>query len=133
MKRCKKCEQTKTKTEFYKNKGKKDGIDSVCKSCRQEYRQQPLISDKLNNRYLEKNYNINLKNYDELLASQNGCCAICLSDHPGLRNKRFSVDHDHKRNNIRGLLCHSCNSMLGHAKDSLDILSNAMHYLSRKI
>jgi hypothetical protein len=132
MKQCKKCKQTKVKTEFYKNNGKKDGIDCVCKSCRQEHRRQPQINDKLNNRYLEKNYNINLNNYNELLASQNNCCAICLSTHPGLRNKRFSVDHNHTTNQIRGLLCHSCNSMLGHAKDDINVLSSAMHYLSRK-
>jgi len=47
--------------------------------------------------------------YDELLAQQNGVCAIC--GHPP-KTKRLNIDHDHKTMEVRGLLCHKCNRAL---------------------
>ena len=37
MKRCYKCGETKLKTEFNKNKTKRDGVTSECRSCIKEY------------------------------------------------------------------------------------------------
>lgn len=44
------------------------------------------------------------------------------------------VDHKHKSNIIdlsilRGIICNSCNTLLGYAYDSIDILKNAIKYL----
>jgi len=48
--------------------------------------------------------------YDEMLAAQNGRCAICLREPKGTR--RFHIDHDHKEMRVRGVLCFRCNSSL---------------------
>jgi hypothetical protein len=45
-----------------------------------------------------------------------------------LRKKLF-VDHCHKTNKIRGLLCQKCNFLIGLANDSPQVLSLAIHYL----
>ena len=37
MKTCSKCKESKDEAEFSKNKSKKDGLDSRCKSCVREY------------------------------------------------------------------------------------------------
>lgn len=50
--------------------------------------------------------------YQELLEIQEGRCGICNKHHTEF-NKRFSIDHCHKTNRIRGLLCYSCNTKLG--------------------
>lgn len=42
------------------------------------------------------------------------------------------VDHDHETGLIRGLLCHHCNTLLGHAKDSVDVLEAAIVYLKSR-
>jgi hypothetical protein len=50
-----------------------------------------------------RRYDITQKEYDSLLESQNGCCAICH------REVTLTVDHDHITGKIRGLLCNRCN------------------------
>lgn len=37
-KKCSVCRELKEKTEFYRNKGHRDGFDNLCKSCRQASR-----------------------------------------------------------------------------------------------
>ena len=78
---------------------------------------------------LKRLYGITLQDYDNMLASQGGGCAICGSKSPGKRFRHFHVDHSHATGKIRGLLCAACNAGIGHLKDSLDLLERAMRYL----
>lgn len=66
--------------------------------------------------------------YDAILASQHGLCAIC-DEAPVSR--QLAVDHDHKTGKVRGLLCGRCNTMLGMAGENYDIFCEASLYLSR--
>ena len=76
-----------------------------------------------------KRYGTTKSFYDELLKTQNNVCAIC----GGVSKKRsLSVDHDHTNGCIRGLLCSSCNSMLGYARDNVKILEVAIDYLTKE-
>ena len=52
------------------------------------------------------------KKYDALLKKQKGCCAIC-GIHQSELNIRLCRDHNHKTGQIRGLLCRTCNYLLG--------------------
>lgn len=84
------------------------------------------------NTQLKKRYNITIEEYDQIFQKQNGVCAICrkeevIENQYGI--KRLCVDHSHKTGKVRGLLCHNCNAMLGHAKDNYVILINAVYYL----
>jgi len=54
-------------------------------------------------------------------------CAICGIKFGG--RIRVNVDHDHKKGNIRGLLCKQCNWALGRFKDSCQLLARAKAYL----
>lgn len=45
MKRCSKCKETKSKTEFYKLKRAKDGLQSECKECASQYKKQWRINN----------------------------------------------------------------------------------------
>jgi hypothetical protein len=56
-------------------------------------------------------YGLTLKDYDEMLKKQRGKCAICGK--PPTSRRRLAVDHNHKTNKVRGLLCHVCNNFLG--------------------
>jgi hypothetical protein len=61
----------------------------------------------------------------ELLAHQKGVCAICHR-----RSERaLHVDHDHKTNAVRGLLCHPCNPGLGLLRSDPKLLRKAASYL----
>ena len=65
------------------------------------------------------------ESYDKMLKKQSNCCAVCKE----IFTKTPHIDHDHKTNKIRGLLCSNCNLMLGHAKDSVVRLKNGVLYL----
>lgn len=80
-------------------------------------------------RGLKRRHGITVEEYDKLLRLQGGMCAIC---HGIDRYKRrLAVDHDHKTQKIRGLLCTDCNRLLGRAHDSIEFLSSAASYLSQ--
>ena len=61
---------------------------------------------------------------------QNIKCAICGTEF-NEKNKGF-VDHSHITNEVRGLLCSKCNSLLGMANDDIEILKKAIEYLKDK-
>lgn len=73
-----------------------------------------------------------LKEYEDLVASQNNLCAICGKPETVIRRgkvQRLSVDHCHTTKKIRGLLCVTCNNILGNAHDDIDKLKRAIKYL----
>lgn len=61
---------------------------------------------------LKRKFDITLEEYNTMLTEQDGVCAICKAP-PDTRWKRLAVDHDHLTGKIRGLLCMTCNTMLG--------------------
>lgn len=67
-----------------------------------------------------------------LMEKQNGRCAICgsLPDSPRNHGREsLCVDHNHITDEIRGLLCVSCNAGIGQLADDLDLLRKAVAYL----
>ena len=66
--------------------------------------------------------------YDALLESQGGGCAICGAGSSDGR-VRLSVDHCHETGVVRGILCRGCNQGLGQFADSTDRLARAIEYL----
>lgn len=85
------------------------------------------------NYMLIRNYGITSEEFDALFEQQNGVCAICGQEEFHIWKRRLSVDHDHETGRIRGLLCHNCNNMLGHAKDNVKTLMRAIAYLEGKV
>jgi epoxyqueuosine reductase QueG len=91
------------------------------------YRQKRKAEGKIFEYELKYLHNITIDYYDELLKKQNGVCAICLK--ACNKNKRLSVDHDHKTGKVRGLLCNKCNRALGMFKDDPKLLRSAARYI----
>lgn len=94
---------------------------------------------------LRRKYGITEKDYEKLLAKQNGKCAICgftpydRAKFEGKLGKQGSlpinyrnlhVDHCHKTGKVRGLLCWSCNVGLGKFFDNPNTLKEAAKYVS---
>ena len=75
---------------------------------------------------------LTLEEYDQLLSSQGGVCAICKTP-PKPGGRRLNVDHDHKTGKVRGLLCHRCNRALPWMSDSSDRLRAAADYLEQYV
>lgn len=94
------------------------GTENLCAACK---------AKRQSSRHLARDFGINDAQYDAMLASQGGVCAICRRPP---KKVRLHIDHNHKTGQIRGLLCSWCNHrLLSGARDSLDILRNAVSYL----
>ena len=72
-------------------------------------------------------YNITVEEYDSMVESQSGLCAICRCkpNHP------LRVDHSHRSLQTRELLCARCNWVLGSVNDSQDLLQRFIAYLAK--
>jgi len=76
------------------------------------------------------NYGITLYDYNRMFDEQNGCCAIC-GKHQSLLERPLAVDHCHETNQIRDLLCTTCNLGIGALKDNIELLLKAIGYLKK--
>jgi|APSaa5957512535_1039671.scaffolds.fasta_scaffold03125_18 hypothetical protein len=127
IKKCTQCKKEKHITEFNLKGDKKKcktGRRSYCKVCSKAY-------------WLAHKFNITLKDYDKMLSNQNNKCGICQTSFNSIdkrtgNQRAFAVDHDHKSNEIRGLLCSKCNIGLGLLGDTLEDLHKAVKYLESK-
>jgi len=71
-------------------------------------------------------FGITLAQYNEMLESQAGGCAICEQKPTTIR---LAVDHDHITGTIRGLLCVGCNTTVGKLRDSPELVEKLRRYL----
>ncbi len=85
--------------------------------------------EKMRDNSLRK-FGITSADYDDLLDSQDGRCAICRCT-ACTSGKRFAVDHDHATGVVRGLLCMHCNRGLGCFGDNRETILSAAAYLAR--
>jgi len=82
---------------------------------------------KVRDKYLQKKYGITLEIYDQKLAEQNDCCALC-GKHKSSFKRSLHVDHNHKTKKVRGLVCYYCNNKLifKHTRDTATKLKDYM-------
>lgn len=88
---------------------------------------------------LWEHYKLTVDDYYNILDAQGGGCGICGTLDPDFWHGRFNVDHNHaccpgSRSCgfcVRGLLCHCCNSGIGHLRDDIRVLTLATNYLER--
>lgn len=128
--RCKVCNNA-TRKAYYDNPKNKDKIKAYFQAPENKekikaYYQTPKAKQKERERNL-KEYGITQGDYDDLWIAQGGLCAICRERSP----KTLHVDHCHKTGKVRGLLCNGCNFGIGHLRDSVIILENAIRYLNK--
>ncbi len=136
---CRVCAKAYFKTYYEDNKQKWAAADAAKRAADPEgfkaknraagarHRASPTNTIRL--RYLKRRYGISPADYEAMLARQGGVCAICGSRARG-SDRRLHVDHCHATGKVRGLLCFSCNSGLGHFADRRDWLQAADAYLA---
>jgi len=85
------------------------------------------------NAQLKHKFGITADQYDDMLARQDGKCAICGKPETDTirwgKTARLAVDHDHLTGVVRGLLCRRCNQGIGKFEDDPDMLQAAADYL----
>lgn len=131
VRKCNGCGLTKTlDTGFWKGQ-------TLCIECskdRQKNRWNSRTPKKRLEQHLKYKYSLTIDQLTNALNEQNGGCAICCEALPDLmvynnRKRGYAIDHNHETGEFRGILCLSCNSMLGMAKDSSETLEKASAYL----
>lgn len=141
-KHCSRCKEEKEITEYYLSKGR---YSSACKVCKSDMykdweKRNPEKRRELHEKYyskrrwylLKSKYGITKKQYEDLLEKQDFKCAICKSiDANHNKSSNLLVDHCHSSMQIRGLLCHNCNSTLGLLKDDVVVLESMIAYLKK--
>ena len=115
-KKCTKCSIPKERTKkFFPLHNKvKDGLDSWCRKCRSTYRNEinrGVFRDSISDENLKR------------LKKQITSCQICG------KKEDLVVDHNHKTNVVRGILCNHCNRGIGHFLDNKSLLKLAIKYL----
>jgi len=118
MKICIKCKTEKSDEEFNFNVKNSDFLQSWCRACKMLRHHGYEIRRK---------FGVTIQWFENILKRQNGVCAICKKQCTSGRN--LAVDHDHKTNKVRGLLCIKCNNGLGAFEDDIELLQRAMEYL----
>jgi hypothetical protein len=92
-----------------------------------------MTSEKLRRINLRKRFGLTLEQYQQMYDAQNGRCAICKEHERRLgkddKPLPLSVDHDHKTNKVRKLLCGDCNTAIGLMKENILCLQSAIEYL----
>lgn len=149
---CKTCQKELSLSKFYRCGKYKEKIyyRNECKSCdlkkmkdyylstrdhqikkANKYRKQKIAENPNWKKLKEMAYNTS-KTFEEVETwfnkqwmKQQAQCAMC--------GKVFCdddcIDHDHETNELRGLLCSTCNSGIGFLKDSADLCLKAYNYL----
>ena len=154
-KTCTGCGESKSFSEFYKQKRGKHGLRSRCKACdaatnktwRADHQERLAASyrawrednpDKVaeyDHRAGLKKHGFTVEQYEDLLELHGGVCAICGGVNAD--GKRLGLDHDHAccpghyscGSCVRGLLCKHCNYGIGHFRDSPELLAAALKYV----
>lgn len=140
---CSSCGINKPLSEFALSRTRKLGREYCCKKCcrerarkwyqnnrekaketaRQWKLKHPERVRVLNRRSSQKfNYGMEDGKFDEMYKKQNGRCAICGEE------SNLYVDHDHKTNMVRKLLCPRCNHMVGVVEANINLLSKVIQY-----
>jgi len=120
--RCKECINKDNKTWHLNNKGKVNKR----KNDYNKKNHNKVSKAKRNERY-KKRYNITIEEYERMAKDQSNMCKICN------KNTKLVVDHCHKSNKVRGLLCQGCNLGLGAFKDNYNNLNKAITYLMESV
>ncbi len=81
---------------------------------------------KRKNAMLKYEYGITLDQYNEMFRAQEGKCAICQR-HQNELTRTLCVDHDHKTNTVRALLCVTCNTDVSVVENRLEEMTKYLN------
>lgn len=87
-------------------------------------------SDKWKSSMLKREYGITLEQYNDMAKEQDKKCFICEVSEDSL-SRPLNVDHNHKTNKVRKLLCCNCNTAIGLLKDDPELVLKVKNYLEK--
>ncbi len=132
-KQCGLCKETKPIHEFtgktrYRTK---DGTEKCttspyCKKCLKLFRDD--WKQRNPHYWIKQTYNLSEDEAYYWYKKSMGTCEIC-----GYRwiegDEHLCVDHNHTTGKVRGILCKHCNYVLGHSRESQELLEKTIEYI----
>jgi hypothetical protein len=97
--------------------------EKVLEKQRKYNKENPL---KRKNSILKYEYGITLDQYNKMFETQEGKCAICQR-HQNELTRTLCVDHDHKTNKVRALLCVTCNTDVSVVENRLEEMTKYLN------
>ncbi len=141
---CRTCKREKPIAAFAERSDCSSGLRASCKKCRLGQRHKWIKgggkkavdrgsykyreTESYRKNYLKRTYGITVEDWEDIFNKQKGCCAVC-GKHQSDIKKTMSVDHCHKTEKVRGLLCNLCNTAIGSLNDDSALLRKAAEYL----
>lgn len=144
VKSCSNCKQLLPWDSFsYRIQDGSRYLRSKCKECslnawqhwadlHPEYKEKKIESDRKCHAEYKKyhRHGITRDQYVLMEQAQGGVCQICKK--PPRDKQNMAIDHNHRTNQVRGLLCKQCNRALGLFGDSINTIENALNYLKER-
>lgn len=146
LKACTKCNERKPLAAFHRDRGRPDGRVYRCKKCVRQHQIETGYTDKIREARIAyyyahhedskrksreqarlrnfRNYGITPERFGQMVAEQGGRCFLCSREAP------LMVDHCHRTNTVRRLLCRQCNSGIGLLRDDPELLKRAIDYIN---
>jgi len=120
------------KEQYLKNKDKEKAAREIYYSKNKELilarnkKYNKENPDKRKSAILKYEYGITLDQYNEMFKTQEGKCAICQR-HQNKLTRTLCVDHDHKTNKVRALLCLTCNTDVSVVENRLEEMTKYLN------
>jgi hypothetical protein len=78
-------------------------------------------------------YGISKPQHDAMIEACENRCEVCRKPPSAKKSndKRLCIDHCHRTGRVRGLLCHTCNQMLGFLENHGDRMNALAAYLEK--
>jgi prolyl oligopeptidase PreP (S9A serine peptidase family) len=120
------------KEQYLKNKDKEKAAREIYYSKNKELilarnkKYNKENPDKRKSAILKYEYGITLDQYNEMFKEQEGKCAICQR-HQNKLTRTLCVDHDHKTNKVRALLCLTCNTDVSVVENRLEEMTKNLN------
>lgn len=119
------CERT--KRYYYRNleESRRKSREAAARA-----RQDPERRARINMRKRAGGAGLTPEEFEAMIEAQGRKCAICEATEPGAKTG-WNIDHCHKANEVRFILCPHCNRGLGAFKDNPAVMRRAADILER--
>ena len=77
---------------------------------------------------MKRRYGLDEKAYESLFLEQEGKCKVCKMSIE-YKSKSTHIDHNHETLEVRGLLCHGCNTAIGLLREDRGTILSLLDYL----
>jgi len=131
---CTRCHQVKSVSEFSIKQRNYRGLPtytSWCKSCLAENKRNRYSLAYAQTDYRKRIYGIDDNIYQAMFFRQGGVCAVCGQPQNAKYTKELCIDHNHETGQVRELLCHTCNILLGYVEKDRSRVKRLIKYLKK--